>query len=142
MRFSTLVGMVFGLLCVVAFAVSVAFCLGTCAKVGDSIANAPPSPTMERIDTTPDDRVARQLVMEVFQQSGILAQIGSETGWKGAIVREGFYDLSFDDKTAVASNVWIWFCDGSSPSRSVTLRDERTNKKIGSYTPAYGLKLR
>ena len=143
MRFSTKCGLVFGLVLCLALASIVVLPIVGIANIvrNTDTSELPSKQIVARFDTTPEAVASRRKTIENLQRAGILGRVGSDT-WTEALVRDGFYALSFDEKKIVAVQVWIFLCDGSPRWRSVTLRDERTNKKIGSITQAYGLKLR
>ena len=137
MRLSTLCGLVCGLAIVVLPIAGIALIV---RNIDHS--DRPPPVVFPRFDTTPEEVAGRRQSIERLQRSGIIGSVGSFDGWKvSVVVRDGFYALPYWHKELVMLNVWIFLNDAANTPLPFTLRDGRTNKKIGRFSYSTGLKL-
>ena len=137
MRFSTLCGLVCGL-AVVGLPIAGIVLIGRNIDTSE----LPSKQTVARVGMTPEDVAARRETLESLQRAGIFGDVGSRSGLQTiALVRDGFYGLPFKTKEIALSNVWVFLFDNEGASATITLVDERTNKKIGRYSLSRGLKL-
>ena len=96
-----------------------------------------PQPT---IDKNPEKQKEREKLITDLQQRGVFGKIECRDSGATAVAGNAFYSLDFDTKQSFVGVVYAYCFNGAQSYVSISIKDIRTNKKIGTFTKEFGLK--
>ena len=93
------------------------------------------------VDRGPEEQQKRRALLETLASKGIFIKAELQHNLPRIWVGPAFHDLEFDQKQTYVNVVYAYYLDGSDEHASVRVFDGSTNKEIGDFTLAAGLKL-
>ena len=113
--------------------------LGEASAKSAEIATELP-PKLAKVDRSPEQQKNRRALLETLTSQGIFIRAEVSEKLPRLWVGPAFHSLEFDRKETYISVVHAYYLDGSD-EYSVRIFDGRTNKEIGNFALAAGLKL-
>ena len=98
-------------------------------------------PTAAKVDKSPAEQKKRRALLANLTNKGIFIRAELPDNLPRLWVGPAFHSLELHKKETYVSVVHAYYLDGSDEHASVRIFDGRTNKEIGDFTLAGGLKL-
>jgi hypothetical protein len=113
------------------------------AQLGDASATPaePATRKLAKLDRSPDEQIKRRTLLQTLTTRGIFIKAELPDNLPKLWVGRAFHSLDLNSKEAYVSVVHAYYLDGSDEHASVRVFDGKTNKEIGYFTLAAGLKL-
>jgi hypothetical protein len=116
--------------------------LGIEVPSGSQIAKTYNDPAKEKAKAENDQQAARKKFIDDALKYGVIQKIRLVGDYVHIWASPAFYQLDFDMKQNLAGVVFDYYrISGEAKGGHVTIKDSKTGKRIGSYSPSLGLDL-
>lgn len=94
------------------------------------------------VDKSEAAQKKRAELLQELRQRGLFGEVQCRSQGADVTVKPAFSGLDFGDKQSLVSVAYAYCFDGSDKYIGLNLLDSKTNKKVGTFSAAFGLSLK